>query len=129
MARLTICSSMVMTGWPLFAGSNSMSPMTRLEVFRDGLADRGATQHRLVELLERAAGDEEDARGVDRVRPAVDVELDVLVLHQREQRFLRHDAAHVRVAADLRADLVDFVDEDDAVLDGAKENLDGRVGA
>ena len=58
-----------------------------------------------------------------------DFELDVLVLHQREQRFLRHDAAHVRLAADLRADLVDFVDEDDAVLDGAKQIGHRRVRA
>src|ERR1043165_5133798 len=61
---------------------------------RDVLPDCGAAEHGLIQLLERAAGDEEDAEGVDAVRAAADVELDVLVLHQRQQRLLRDDAAY-----------------------------------
>src|SRR6185436_4056985 len=88
---------------------------------RDVLPDRGAAQHAVVQLLERSAGDEEDVRGVENEVPAVGLELHVLVLHQRQQRFLRDDAAHVRRAADARADLVDFVDEHDAALDAADD--------
>ena len=59
---------------------------------------------------------------------AVELELDVLVFHQREQRFLRDDAAHVRLRADIRANLVHFVDEDDAVAHRSQRIADAARG-
>ena len=60
-------------------GGDDHDRLHRLDV----LPDHRAAQHVVVQLLERAAGDEEDVRRVDRHRFPIGLELDVLVLHQR----------------------------------------------
>src|SRR5471030_1153119 len=46
----------------------------------------------------------------------VDLEFDVLVLHEGEKRLLGHDPADIGGIAHPSADLVDLVDEDDSSL-------------